>query len=104
MGRFERLRWLVALVERLFDSVAERVPAWLKPFVLDTKARVADGIVDIMVGLILVGSMGLSAWNFGAANFSQADAVVRVMVGTVVPLMAGVGVLLVFLNQRKRGG
>ncbi len=87
-----------------FGKWLRRVKALLfaNALVLDTKARVADGIVEIMVGLILIGSMGASAWNFGATNFTLADAPVRVMVGTVVPLMAGVGCLMVFLNSRKR--
>lgn len=101
MNMNERMWRLVALVERFFDFVAERVPSFLKPFVLDTKARVVNGVVDILVGLIVIGSMGSAAWNFGAANFSQADSSVQVMVGTVVPLMAGVGCLLVFLSSRK---
>lgn len=81
------------------------VVAYVKVFVFDTKARVSDGIVEIMVGLILIGSMGASAWNFGATNFTLADAPVKVMVGTVVPLMVGVGCLMVFLQgRRSRGG
>lgn len=76
---------------------------FLRSFLLDTKARVVDGVVDIMVVLIIIGSMGGAAFNFGAANFSLADAPVRVMIGTVVPIMAGVAILLLLISNRRKG-
>lgn len=58
-------------------------------------------VIDIMVVLIMIGSMGTSAWNFGATNFSQADASVQVMIGTVVPMLAGVACVFVLLKRRR---
>lgn len=58
-------------------------------------------VIDVMVALILIGSMGVSAWNFGATNFSQADASVQVMVGTVVPMLAGVACIFILLKRRN---
>jgi len=76
---------------------------WFKRLRADVRGRVVQGVVDILVGVIVIGSMGAAAFNFGAANFSAADASVRVMVGTVVPMLAGVGLLLVFISGRRQG-
>jgi hypothetical protein len=73
-------------------------------FVSDVRAvALTEGIVDIMVGVIIVGAMGVSAFNFNATNFSQANATVQVMLGTVVPMLAAIGIGLVFIRKRMHG-
>jgi uncharacterized membrane protein len=75
----------------------------LGSFVSNRRAAVANAVVDIMVAVIIVGAMGASVFNFSATNFSQASSTVQVMLGTVVPMLAAIGIGLVFIRKRTSG-
>lgn len=94
------LKTLFAKASKKFNEQVRLIET-LAQLRADTRGSMTYDVIDVMVVLIMIGSMGTSAWNFGATNFSQADASVQVMVGTVVPMLAGVACVFILLKRRR---
>lgn len=75
---------------------------WFKRFRENKVGGVAYKVVDVLVGVIVLGNIGIAAFNFSATNFSAASSTVQVMVGTVAPMLAAIGIGLLFLSRRGR--
>lgn len=61
---------------------------------------VANRVVAIIIGVMIVGALGGTAFAFGVANFSGADATVATVLGVFVPIIAGISIALAFLGRR----
>ena len=71
----------------------------------DKRAMViADSIINIVLGLFVLGSVGVSAiimaTNLTAYGSSVPDTV-KTLWAVAIPVVAGVGVMMVFVSRRK---
>lgn len=83
--------------------------AWLWQFFVvsllrDVQGDISEKIVGIVVGLLILGSLAPTAVIMASNStaYTGADTTVITMFATIVPLLAGIAVVYVFLKGRRR--
>lgn len=69
----------------------------------DIRAEVGEKVVGIIVGLFVLGSLAPTAVVLASNStaYTGADTSVITMFATVVPLLAGIAIVYVFLKSRR---
>ena len=68
-------------------------------------ASAMDDIVTVAVALILVATLGVAAWQLlGIANYTGVDSTTKLMVQTVIGIIAAIAVLLIILRVARGKG
>lgn len=93
-------RWLKALwakASRVLAAANRLVPSRM---LSSLYGGVANRVIAIIIGVMIVGAIGGTAFAFGVANFSSADSSVATVLGVFVPIIAAIAIALAFLGRR----